>query len=396
MSSEVSTWGFSKRVNHIPKSFIREILKVTSQKDVISFAGGLPNPETFPVEEIKKAAVDVLSENGRSALQYSISQGYLPLREYLSKWYLSKGLEISPEEILITNGSQQGLDLIGKIFIDEGDKVLLERPSYLGAIQSFSAYLPDFLTVDVSEDGVDIEEFVQLSKTNNFKFFYTVPSFQNPSGITYSLEKRERLGTYAKENGILIVEDNPYGEINFTDFKFTPVKKWADDYGILLGSFSKIVSPGMRLGWIAANKQIIAKALVAKEASDLHSNHFSQCIVYRYLLDNSLSEHVEAIIERYRKQKDCMIDCIERYFPKAVEYVNPKGGMFIWAKLPEGMDSRSILEEAQKRKVVFVPGDIFYVDNGGRNTLRLNFSNSNDDEIEKGIAILGEIIAAKL
>jgi 2-aminoadipate transaminase len=396
MTSEVCKWGFSKRMNHIPKSFIREILKVTSQKDVISFAGGLPNPETFPVEGIKKAANDVLSEDGKIALQYSISQGYLPLREYLSKWYLSKGLEISPEEILITNGSQQGLDLIGKVFIDEGDEILLERPSYLGAIQSFSAYLPNFSTVDVNEDGVDLEQFLHLARTKNIKFFYTVPTFQNPSGIAYSLEKRERLAAYAKQHGLLIVEDNPYGEINFTGLEFTPIKKWAGDHGILLGSFSKIISPGMRLGWIAAHKAIIAKVLVAKEASDLHSNHFSQCVVHRYLIDNNIQEHICTIVDKYKQQKDRMIDCIKKYFPADVVCFNPKGGMFIWVTLPERMNSRDILEEAQKRKIVFVPGDIFYIDHGGRNTMRLNFSNSNDEEIEKGISILGEIIAARL
>ena len=385
-------WRFSERVNHIPKSFIREILKVTSQPEVISFAGGLPNPTCFPVDAIREASLKVLRDDPQNALQYSISQGYLPLREYLSDYYLQKGLSVNPDEILITNGSQQALDLLGKIFIDQGDKVLMERPSYLGAIQAFSAYKPSFIGVDIQADGVNLEEFEHTIKQNDIKLFYSVPTFQNPSGVAYSKEKRLKVAQILNESNTILIEDNPYEEIYFSSENYTPIKKHVGDRGILLGTFSKMVSPGLRIGWVVAQKEVISKLLLTKEAADLHTNQLSQRIVHQFLLDNDLQSHLKFVREVYKKQKDCMITNIKKHFPENVKINNPQGGMFLWIKLPDGFNSRDVLLKSQAEKVVFVPGDIFYVDKIEENSMRLNFSNSSEEEIEVGIARLGKII----
>lgn len=387
---------FSERVKHIPKSFLREILKVTSQTDIISFAGGLPNPEFFPVEAIKAASKKVLENDGRNVLQYAVSEGYYPLRKYIAERYAQKGLEVDPEEILITNGSQQALDLVGKIFIDPGDRILMERPSYLGAIQAFSLYQPAFLGVDLFRDGIDLNEFRKVIRDNAVKLFYTVPNFQNPTGISCAENKREEMAKIILKSNTLLVEDDPYGDINFKEQCIPPVKKLIGKQGILLGSFSKIISPGMRLGWVVAEKRIIEKLLLAKQASDLHSNFLSQRIIYQYLLDNDLDGHITTIREAYRKQKNFMIEMIEKHFPKQIDYNDPEGGMFVWLKLPAKINAFQLLKCAAKEKVVFVPGEIFYVDRAEKNTLRLNFSNSTARQMEKGIEIMGKLLAKAL
>ncbi|HYG41212.1 MAG TPA: PLP-dependent aminotransferase family protein [Cytophagales bacterium] len=387
---------FSERVKHIPKSFLREILKVTSQPDIISFAGGLPNPEFFPVEAIKAASKKVLENDGKNVLQYAVSEGYYPLRKYIAERYAQKGLEVDPEEILITNGSQQALDLVGKIFIDPGDHILMERPSYLGAIQAFSLYQPTFLGVDLLGDGIDLNGFRKVIRDNAVKLFYTVPNFQNPTGISCAEHKREEMAKIILQSNTLLVEDDPYGDINFKEESVPPVKKLIGKQGILLGSFSKIISPGMRLGWVVAEKRIIEKLLLVKQASDLHSNFLSQRIIYQYLLDNDLDRHITTIKEAYRKQKNFMIEMIEKHFPKQINYNDPEGGMFVWLKLPAKINAFQLLECAAKEKVVFVPGEIFYVDRAEKNTLRLNFSNSTAPQIEKGIEIMGKLLAKAL
>jgi 2-aminoadipate transaminase len=389
-------WRFSERVSHIPKSFIREILKITAQPDVISFAGGLPNPSSFPVEAIKQSAIKILDTDGKNVLQYAPSEGYLPLREYIADRYTKRGMHISVDQILITNGSQQGLDLIGKIFIDEGDNILVERPSYLGAIQAFSAYRPEFHSITLSEDGVDTEELSCAIKKHNPKFFYAIPNFQNPTGLSYSSHKRIMVSDLINDSDTILVEDDPYGEIKFTSKENQPIKKYLGDNGILLGSFSKIISPGMRLGWIVAAPAIVEKLLVAKQAADLHSNFLSQRIIYQYLMDYDIDKHINTIIDLYQTQKDHMIYCMKKYLSKEIKFTNPDGGMFIWMTLPENLSAYTLLELAAKERFVFVPGDVFYTDTKCSNTLRLNYSNSNFEEIEKGIAILGKILKTLL
>ena len=285
---------FADRMNRVHKSFIREILKVTEDSNIISFAGGLPNPKSFPVKEVEKSVSHVLSENGEECLQYGTTEGYRPLREYIAKRYLKTGLKVDADEILITNGSQQGIDLIGKVFLNKGDKILVESPTYLAAIQSFGMYEPDFKSVPLLEDGADMDALEKIMGSEKIKLFYSVTNFQNPTGITYSKQKRQEIAEILKNYDTVFVEDNPYGEIRFLGEDIPPVKAYLED-SVLFGSFSKTVSPGMRLGWIVANEEIMEKIVIAKQASDLHSNYFTQRVVYQYLIDHEVDEHIEKI-----------------------------------------------------------------------------------------------------
>lgn len=384
---------FANRMDHVKKSFIREILKVTENPEVISFAGGLPNPESFPVEEIGIATQKVLSEDGKKVLQYSTTEGYLPLRRMISDRYNQRfGLKIDTDEILITNGSQQALDLISKVFLDKGDDVLIERPGYLGAIQALSVYEPNFHTVLLDDDGVNLDSLEKVLKNHTPKFFYTVPNFQNPSGRTYSIENRKAVAEILKRYDTLLVEDDPYGELRFMGNDMPPMKTFLGDKAILLGSFSKVVAPGMRLGWICANPEIMEKLIIVKQAADLQTNSFSQRVVCQYLEDNDLDLHIRKIKKMYQSQRDCMVEMIRRYFPPQISYTQPQGGMFLWVTLPKGMSSLKLFELASKVNVAFVPGDPFYVDENNTNTLRLNYTNSNEVEIKEGIKRLGKAI----
>ncbi len=379
---------FAERMSNVPRSFVREILRVTEDPDMISFAGGLPNPISFPHNEIAESASFVLENSSNEALQYGSTEGYKPLRDYIAKRYGKSGLDIHPDNILIINGSQQGLDLIGKVFLNSKDVVLLERPTYLAAIQSFGLYEPKFVSVPLLEDGVDIEVLEDMVEALDPKLFYSIPNFQNPTGITYSKIKREKIGGIFNKNNTILVEDNPYGEIRFIGEDLPSIKNYVEN-SVLLGSFSKIVSPGMRLGWIVADKEIMNHLITAKQASDLHSNYLTQMIVHRYLTGFDVENHIQHIRNMYRKQRDCMINMIKKYFPSDVKYTQPEGGMFLWVTLPEGMSSMELFEIAIKENVAFVPGEAFYSDNPELNTLRLNFSNSNEKKIEEGIKRLG-------
>ncbi|MCD1295146.1 aspartate aminotransferase [Methanocella sp. CWC-04] len=380
---------FADRMSTVHKSFIREILKVTEDPEIISFAGGLPNPASFPVKAVSDAAIKVLKESGESALQYSTTEGHYPLRQYISERYAKKGVEVTPENIMIISGSQQGLDLIAKIMIDKGDKILVERPTYLAALQSFGMFQPEFRSVTLNEDGVDTAMLEKELNENRIKLFYSVPNFQNPTGITYSRQKREEVARIMQSHDTIFVEDNPYGEIRFMGEDQPSMKTYLKEKTILLGSFSKIVSPGMRLGWICAEKDIMDKLVTAKQASDLHTNYFTQRVVYQYLIDNDVESHIQMIRGLYKKQRDCMVSMIEKYFPGDVKITRPEGGMFIWATLPEGISSMELFDIAIKEKVAFVPGRAFFADGTGDNTMRLNYSSSSEDRIEEGVKRLG-------
>ena len=382
---------FADRVKNVPRSFVREILKVTENPEIISFAGGLPNPKTFPVEEIAIATDKVLREEGSPALQYSTTEGYGKLREYIANRYSSNGLKINKDDILITNGSQQCIDLTAKIFVNKGDNILLEKPTYLAAIQSFSLYEPQFHSIPLMKDGVDTGKLKDILNSEQIKLFYSVTSFQNPSGISYSKEKRKEVAEIINDSETIFVEDNPYGELRFLGEDLPPIKSYLDN-SILFGSFSKIVSPGMRLGWIVAGKEIMEKLIIAKQASDLHSNYFTQRIVYQYLIDNRIDGHITKIRQLYKRQRNKMIDAIKEFFPPEVKYTQPEGGMFLWVTLPEGTSSLELFDIALKRNVAFVPGQAFYVNGEGKNNLRLNFSNSDEEKIEEGIGRLGKAI----
>jgi len=384
-------YPFARRMYKIPRSFVREILKVTEDPDVISFAGGLPNPLSFPVEEVKKATSKVLDEEGEQVLQYSTTEGYTPLREFIARRYSHQGLDVDIDDIMITNGSQQCLDLVGKIFLNPDDGVVMERPTYLAAIQAFGLSEPEFHSVPLLEDGVDTAALDKLLKTEDIKLFYAVTSFQNPTGITYSQKKRKEVADILKDHETILVEDNPYGDIRFMGEDIPPIKSQLPD-SVLFGTFSKIVSPGMRMGWIVAPPEVMDKLITAKQASDLHSNYFTQRVVYQYLQDNDVDGHIQNIRKLYKSQRDQMVKSIKEFLPREVKHTEPEGGMFLWITLPEGMSSLKLFEYAMEEKVAFVPGDAFYTDNPEPNTLRLNFSNCCEEDIVEGMQRLGDAI----
>jgi 2-aminoadipate transaminase len=375
---------FAERMYSVRRSFIREILKVTGDSSIISFAGGLPNPRSFPVEEVAAAAAKVLKEDGTGALQYSTTEGYLPLREYIAGRYARYGIKADASEILITTGSQQGLDLIGKVFLNKGDLVGMERPTYLAAIQSFGMYEPEFVDIPLLDDGIDTGAMAK-ALAGGVKLLYTVPSFQNPTGITYSREKRKQVAEALKGDDAVFVEDNPYGDIRFMGEDLPPMRHYLDGDVITMGTFSKTVSPGMRLGWLYASGDIMDKLITAKQAADLHTSYFVQRVVYQYLADNDVEKHIRYIQGLYKAQRDAMVSAIERYFPEGVQHTKPEGGMFLWVTLPGGVSSLDLFDLALKQNVAFVPGQAFFVDGSGQNTLRLNYSNSDEAQIEEGI-----------
>jgi len=384
---------FSSRMAKTPKSFIREILKVTTNPEIISFAGGLPNPALIDVDGIRKAAAAVLERDGRNVLQYSTTEGYLPLRQFIADRYKKRlGLSISPEEILITNGSQQCLDLIGKILIDPGDHIAIERPGYLGAIQAFSLYEPVFHPILLHEDGPDPAVIAHVLDTCPLRLFYGVPNSQNPSGITYTGTRRREIGSVMKTTTALFIEDDAYGELNFAGETLPSMREFLPDQTIMIGSFSKILAPGMRLGWVVAPPEIMDSLVIAKQASDLHSNYLSQRIVSEYLDHEDIDVHITKIRTAYKKQCDRMIGLIAATFPESVTCTRPHGGMFVWITLPEGCSSMDVFENALKENVAVLPGSPFYLDGGGTNTLRLNFSNSTDEKIVSGIGRLAKVI----
>lgn len=377
------------------RSFVREILKVTEKPEIISFAGGLPNPKLFPVKEIAATAEKVLSTDGASALQYSTTEGYLPLREYIcARYKKKKNLTIEPSHIMITNGSQQGLDLIAKVLLDKGDTAILERPGYLGAIQAFSLYEPNFVQVDLQEDGIDTVELAAQAKLTAPKVFYSVPSFQNPSGLTYAKHKRAAVAQIFEKLDTVVIEDDPYGELRFRGEEQLPIRSFMKDtaHSVMMGTFSKIVAPGMRLGWVVAAPEVMDKLVTAKQAADLHTNFLSQRIVHQHLADHDLDAYIAGILPVYRAQCDLMVEMMEQYFPEDVQFTRPEGGMFIWVTLPEGCSAMDLLQGALQENVAFVPGAAFYTDHTGGNTLRLNFSNSDESKIEEGIRRLGVVM----
>lgn len=386
---------FAKRMSYIKASEIREILKVTEQDDVISFAGGLPAPELFPIEEINEINQIVLKETGTKALQYTTTEGYAPLREWISKRMNERlGTSFDKDNILITHGSQQGLDLSGKVFLDEGDIVLCESPTYLAAISAFKAYGCSFIEIPTDLYGMDMEALEDvLRKTKNIKLIYVIPTFQNPTGKTWNLERRKRLAELSAQYGVAVVEDNPYGELRFEGETLPSVKSF-DTVGNILctGSFSKIFCPGFRIGWIAGDKDIIRKYVLVKQGTDLQCNTIAQMTIAEYLKRYDIDEHIKKIVEVYRKRRDVAVKCIERYFPDNIKFTHPEGGLFTWIELPEGVSARKILEICLKRKIAFVPGGSFFPNENKENTFRINYSNMPEERIETGLQILGEVV----
>lgn len=386
-------YTFAPRMAKTPKSFIREILKVTERPEVISFAGGLPSPALIDVEGIRAATASVLEKDGQAALQYSTTEGYLPLRQFIADRYRKRlGLAVSPDEILITNGSQQCLDLIGKVIIGAGDHVVIERPGYLGAIQAFSLYEPVFHPVTLCNDGPDIARLETFCRSLPVRMFYGVPNSQNPSGITYSGHIRKEVARIMEEYGALFVEDDAYGELNFAGTSEPSVRTFLPGQTIITGSFSKILAPGMRMGWVVAPPAVMDQLVVAKQASDLHSNYLSQRIAYEYLTQQDIDSHIQKIRAAYQHQRDIMLQMLMDEFPKNISYTTPLGGMFVWVTLPASCSSTTIFEQALKENVAVLPGTPFYVDGGGTDTMRLNFSNSTPEDIVEGMGRLAKVI----
>ena len=386
---------FSERILNTPASFIREILKVIQQDDIISFAGGLPNPVSFPKEELKQSMERVIDQYGDEVFQYSSTEGYRPLREWVAKRYRDEyGMDVQAVDVLITTGSQQALDLMGKVLINPGDALAIEEPGYLGAIQAFTVFEPDFCPVPLLDDGMDLDRLEQILEERNVKLLYTVPNFQNPTGLTYSVEKRKALCALLNRYSAYLIEDDPYGQLKFEGEVFPYIGSFGLKKSVLFGTISKIITPGMRLGWICTkDRELMQHLVTAKQAADLHSNIFAQYAVYDYLMNHELNEHIGKIKALYKEQSDAMLQAMKDFFPDTVTYTMPKGGMFVWGSLPEGESSLELFDRAMKEKVAFVPGNPFYVDDQKPvPTFRLNYTNSEPEVIREGIRRLGRLM----
>ena len=402
------TWEkiFSTRADRMQSSAIRDLLKISSLPGVISFAGGMPSPDAFPIERFIEASQKILREQGDKALQYSTTEGYLPLRQFICDYSAKVGIHIQPENVLITNGSQQALDLIGKVFIDPGDPVLAESPTYIGAIQAWNVYGVNFITVETDKDGM-IPESLESQMDNNPKLLYLLPNFQNPMGTTLPLERREETIKICHKHEVLIIEDDPYGKLRYEGKHLpTAVKLDADIYPnsngknqgnvIYLSTFSKILVPGLRLAWVIAPEEIIRKLVQAKQGSDLHTSTFNQYLAYEICRDDFLDSHLPVIRAVYNKRRDLMMDLIDTLFPSDVSYLRPNGGLFLWVTTPEELNTEDMLPLAVENKVAYIPGGPFHTDGTGKNTMRLNFSNASEEEIRIGMQRLSDVLRAEL
>ena len=402
------TQRFAQRTQRITTSMIRELLKLTEKPDVISFAGGLPAPEVFPVEEIRAATERVLRDHATTALQYTTTEGYRPLRELLVRHMGRYGVEVRPENVLVTSGSQQALDLIGKLLINPGDRVLTEAPTYLGALQAFNAYQADYLPVPIDDDGMDVDALDEQMRAGP-KFVYALPNFQNPAGVSLSMDRRRRLVERAAHYGIPIVEDDPYGQLRYEGEHLPSlVKLDAETHGcangeraftgnvLYLSTLSKTLAPGLRVAWVVAPEVVITKLVQIKQGADLHSSTFCQYVAYEVAKGGFLDMHVRRIRTVYGERRDAMLRALDRHAPPGVRWARPGGGLFLWATLPEGFDTLRLLDEAIAEKVAFVPGSAFYPCGGGERTMRLNFSYAAPDVIEEGIKRLSKVIARKM
>ena len=393
---------FALRTDNIGSSAIRELLKLTALPDVISFAGGLPAPEVFPIERFKEASEIVLSEMGERALQYGTTEGYQPLREMLARNAGKYGLKISADNVLITSGSQQALDLIGRIFINRGDRVLVESPTYLGAIQAWNAYGVKYVTIPFDDDGMQTD-LLESRLRMGMKFIYVLPNFQNPTGVTLSRERRKQLVEVANAYGVPIFEDDPYGQLRYEGDHIPPVVVLDDEIRakevpiysgnvIYTSTFSKILAPGLRLAWVVAPVEVIKKLVQAKQGCDLHTSTLTQYLAYYVSNDPWMKSHICMIRKVYKERRDVMLKALEEYMPEGVQWTHPKGGLFLWVKLPECIDTQKIFPDAVKEKVAYVPGGSFHPKGGGHNTMRLNFSASKPELIMEGIKRLSKVV----
>ncbi len=392
-------YRYAHRTQKMGSSVIRELLKLTEQPDIISFGGGLPAPEVFPVKEFREACNYVLDHFGAQALQYSTTEGYRPLREMIARHTCRYMVEVTLENILITSGSQQALDFVGRLFINRGDYIVVESPSYLGALQAWNAYGAQYIPVRTDENGMIVDELEAALRIGP-KFIYVLPNFQNPSGVTLSLERRRKLIELADKYGVPIIEDDPYGQLRYEGEHIPSLVTLDSEYRgkdggmysgnvIYLSTFSKLLAPGLRLAWVIAPEQVIRKLVMAKQAADLHTASFNQYVAYEVGKGGFLDEHVKVIRAVYKERRDVMLEMMDEVFPPEVHWTRPQGGMFLWGILPEWMDAAEVLKVAIERKVAFVPGAAFHACGGGQNTMRINFSYSSPETIREGISRLG-------
>jgi len=382
-------------------SAIRELLKFAERPDVISFAGGMPAPEVFPIQQFKEACIKVLDENGPAALQYGSTDGYLPLREMIARHTGRYGINVNAENILITSGSQQALDLLGMLFINPGDRILVESPTYVGAIQAWRAYGAEFIPVPFDEHGLRTDELEARLRAGP-KFIYVLPNFQNPTGVTLTYERRLKLIELADRYGVPIIEDDPYGQLRY-EGEHLPAISVLDSQTrsqdvsyagnvIYLSTFSKTLAPGIRLAWVIAAPEIISKLILAKQGADLHTSTFNQMVAFEVANGGFLNEHVKHIRRVYKERRDVMIETLTEHMPSDVVWTKPEGGLFLWATAPKTVDCQDLFEDAVKQKVAFVPGFSFYAEGGGYNSMRLNFSNADPEHINEGIARLARVM----
>ncbi|PLS08357.1 aminotransferase-like domain-containing protein [Neobacillus cucumis] len=385
---------FAERTHLVKPSETREILKITERPEIISFAGGLPAPELFPVEALKVACNAVLNEEGEASLQYSTTEGYIPLREAICQRMKVIGINSTIENVLITSGSQQAIDLTGRLFINEGDTIICESPTYLAAINVFKSYNAKFVEVAMDDEGMVMEELEKkLLEHPNTKFIYTIPDFQNPTGRTLKLERRKRMIELANQYDVLIVEDNPYGAIRFAGEALPPVKHFDTESRVIyISTFSKIFTPGLRLGWICPGERFIDKYVSFKQTADLHTDSFAQRITAKYLELYNIEEHINKIKAVYKERCTAMLSCINEFFPKNINYSMPEGGLFIWIELPESVDSGKLFARCLENNVAFVPGVPFFPNGTKKSTLRLNYSNMPKEKIIEGIKRMGEVL----
>ncbi len=386
-----TTWKLAQRAEKMNPSIIREILKVTEKPGIISFAGGLPSPKTFPIAAFADACAKVLQNDGPAALQYAASEGFAALREWVAK---SLPWEVDPAQVLITTGSQQALDLIAKVLIDTGSKVLVETPTYLGALQAFTPMEPEFVSVASDAEGIDVGDL--KTKANGARFLYVLPNFQNPTGNSMSEARRQALSQAAQEAGLPIVEDNPYGDLWFDAPPPAPLTARNPEGCIYMGSFSKTLAPGLRLGYLVAPKALYPKLLQAKQAADLHTPSFNQRMVAEVLKDGFIDRHVPTIRALYKSQRDAMLAALQAHMPEGVKWNTPDGGMFLWLQLPAHANTLALLEKAVAKNVAFVPGAAFYAHAPQMNTLRLCFVTASAEQINSGIAALAQVFKENL
>lgn len=393
------TTRFARRMEALKASEIREILKVTQRPEVISFAGGLPAPELFPVARLAAATEKVFEEEGTRALQYSTTEGHPPLRRKIAeRMKASWGAQVTPEQVLVTSGSQQGLDLTGKLFLDEGDVVLCESPTYLGALSAWNVMRPRWVEVATDDDGMDPSALeAKLRAHPNAKAIYVIPTFQNPSGRTWSLERRRRFMEVVDRHDVWVVEDNPYGELRLEGDP-VPSLKSLDTKGrvVALGTFSKVFCPGLRIAWVAADLSVIEKLVILKQGADLQTATLSQLQVNRYLEENDLDADIAKIVPVYRERRDAMLSALEKEMPAGVRWTRPEGGLFLWMTLPANLNARTLLDECVRQNVAFVPGGAFFPNGGNENTLRLNYSNMPIERIREGVKRLAASLVKEM